>query len=158
MDNSRDYSKLIQQYLLFMYNLREAFSRHQPEIWSMLRERGYDLLSDPYGRFFNTILVLGNMERCTMSDVAEYFNLSPATATGLIDKMVGMKLVKRINSPEDRRVVLIILDEIGNVIFEKAQEFQRMNVQSMFEDFSNEELEKAIQMMEKINRSTAFKK
>ncbi|MCX5697257.1 MAG: MarR family transcriptional regulator [Candidatus Omnitrophica bacterium] len=51
-----------------------------------------------------------------MSNLAHYLNISPASTTGLIDRLIARKLVVRKNDAEDRRIVRIDLTPKGKSI------------------------------------------
>jgi DNA-binding MarR family transcriptional regulator len=64
----------------------------------------------------------GRQECCTMSGLADAICLSLSSATGLIDRLVGKKLIKRDRSSEDRRVVQVELTEQGRELHEETME------------------------------------
>ncbi len=63
---------------------------------------------------------VGRQECCPMSGLADMICLSLSSATGLIDRLVSKKLVKRDRSSEDRRVVQVELTEQGRELNEEA--------------------------------------
>lgn len=63
---------------------------------------------------------VGRQECCPMSGLADAICLSLSSATGLIDRLVGKKLIKRDRSSEDRRVVQVELTEQGRELNEEA--------------------------------------
>lgn len=65
---------------------------------------------------------VGRQDCCPMSGLADAICLSLSSATGLIDRLVGKKLVKRDRSSEDRRVVQVELTEQGRALNEEAME------------------------------------
>ena len=65
---------------------------------------------------------VGRQDCCPMSGLADAICLSLSSATGLIDRLVGKKLVKRDRSSEDRRVVQVELTEQGKALNEEAMQ------------------------------------
>jgi DNA-binding MarR family transcriptional regulator len=63
---------------------------------------------------------VGRQDCCPMSGLADAICLSLSSATGLIDRLVSKKLVKRDRSSEDRRVVQVELTEQGRELNEEA--------------------------------------
>ena len=63
---------------------------------------------------------VGRQDCCPMSGLADMICLSLSSATGLIDRLVSKKLVKRDRSSEDRRVVQVELTEEGRELHEEA--------------------------------------
>ncbi len=62
----------------------------------------------------------GRQEGCTMSGLADAICLSLSSATGLIDRLVDKKLIKRDRSSADRRVVQVVLTDEGRELHEEA--------------------------------------
>jgi DNA-binding MarR family transcriptional regulator len=53
--------------------------------------------------------MIGQKGEVIMRDIAEYLDVPYSTATGIVDKLVNKKILKRINSDTDRRTVKISL-------------------------------------------------
>jgi DNA-binding MarR family transcriptional regulator len=65
---------------------------------------------------FSQVMVLQTLHRARemrMTELADFLGLSKANATGLIDRLVARKLVKRERSETDRRVVQVSLTPEG---------------------------------------------
>jgi DNA-binding MarR family transcriptional regulator len=75
--------------------------------------RAHGELSDAqYGLLFNLV----SHEALPTSELACMANLSPATATGMLDGLVAAGLVQRTRSERDRRVVLTSLTAHGRAL------------------------------------------
>ncbi len=72
-----------------------------------------------------SLIILKKHKVVQMSDVADNFRISMPTATVLLDKLVLMKLVKRIHDPKDRRVVKVTLTDRGEMLM--TEELKRKN-------------------------------
>lgn len=59
------------------------------------------------------LLLLYREKQVNMSRIAEYVNVPLNTATGIVDRMERRSWVYRQRSPEDKRVVTIVLAEEG---------------------------------------------
>jgi len=88
---------------------------------------------------------------CPMSGLADMICLSLSSATGLIDRLVSKKLVKRDRSSEDRRVVQVELTEQGRELNEEAMagpvEFSR----GLLKGLNADEQESLIALFRKIS-------
>ncbi len=51
--------------------------------------------------------------QCRMSELAKALGFTMSAVTAIIDKMIGLKLVKRERSSQDRRVVKVLMLEKG---------------------------------------------
>jgi DNA-binding MarR family transcriptional regulator len=93
----------------------------------------------------------GRQECCTMSGLADAICLSLSSATGLIDRLVGKKLIKRDRSSEDRRVVQVELTEQGRELNEEAMagpvEFSR----GLLKGLNAEEQDSLVTLFSKIS-------
>lgn len=153
---SADYSRITKAFLIFLSNIRELFAKTTPEIWNLIDKQGFSIQKDPFGKYYNCIVFVGNQTCCTMTEFADFFNLSPGTATGIIDKLVFRNLLTRKDNPADRRKVEIVLAELGQLIYDKAQEFEREQVRSLLTLLTEDEIQIATSIMQKLNQSSLF--
>jgi DNA-binding MarR family transcriptional regulator len=78
---------------------------------AMLREEGVTPLQ------IMTLKTLKEQDKkCKMSELAEMRYLTPAAATGIVDKLVHLGMVERSFDEHDRRLVLLSLTERGKQI------------------------------------------
>ena len=93
----------------------------------------------------------GRQECCTMSGLADAICLSLSSATGLIDRLVGKKLIKRDRSSEDRRVVQVELTDEGRELNEESMagpvEFSR----GLLKGLNAEEQDSLVTLFSKIS-------
>lgn len=65
----------------------------------------------------NVLNSIGDQAPCTMTQVADQAVLSLSSITLIVDKLVALKLVCRVRSENDRRVVYAELTEEGKKIY-----------------------------------------
>ena len=94
---------------------------------------------------------VGRQDCCPMSGLADAICLSLSSATGLIDRLVGKKLVKRDRSTEDRRVVQVELTEEGRELHEEAMEAPVEFSRQMLKSLNAEEQESLLGLFGKIS-------
>ncbi len=68
------------------------------------------------------IKIIGDMSPVKVSDIARRMYIHPATAVGILDRLESRKLVKRIRSKDDRRVVTVTLTDEGKKLVMKSPE------------------------------------
>lgn len=56
---------------------------------------------------------IGELGRCTMSDLKRDFDVTTGAITGLVDRLEALALVRRVPSQDDRRVVYLELTPAG---------------------------------------------
>ena len=103
------------------------------------------------------LLLLKINNKMKMNQIASCLKIHVSTATGLLDRLIKRKLVKRETSDEDRRVVLCSLTEAGLKITDSMWYVVLENAHSVSAFVSMEELDiigSAIDILQKawINR------
>lgn len=68
-----------------------------------------------------------------MSDLASDLSVTLATATGLVDRMVERDMVTRESQPDDRRVVLCRLSELGQKRISRIWESARSRIRELLQ-------------------------
>ena len=102
--------------------------------------RAHGELSDAqYGLLFNLV----DHEPLPTSELACLANLSPATATGMLDGLVAAGLVERIRSERDRRVVLTSLTKHGRALVDARHAAYAPRFAAALAEFSDDELRTA---------------
>jgi DNA-binding MarR family transcriptional regulator len=72
-----------------------------------------------------------------MGALAHNLQVTLATATGLVDRLVERGMVSREGQPDDRRVVLCILSAEGQKTVSRIWETARNNTRRMLENLDN---------------------
>jgi MarR family transcriptional regulator, organic hydroperoxide resistance regulator len=85
-----------------------------------------------------------------MSELSTQFDLSPSTVTGIVDRMVHFKLLKRIVPEEDRRAVELELDYKGNKIYHKSADIFEKRIFKMLTVLSEEEQKQLFTILKKV--------
>ncbi len=104
------------------------------------------------------LLFLYRKGESNMSQVAEYLNTPLNTATGIITRMENKKMVSRNRNPEDKRVVTIILTDIGKQQISEIIKNAAFYGQRLMNDLTQDEikvfmnvLDKVIKMLREVN-------
>lgn len=94
---------------------------------------------------------VGKFQPCTMSELAERTRLSMSTMTGIVDKLVAGKLVRRYRSDADRRVVNVKLTARGMEIYEMEVKNHLELAKAMLNALPEPEQLQLIALLKKIN-------
>ena len=86
-------------------------------------------------------LTMIESEQTTLGDVARRLMVTPAVVTGLIDRLERRGYVRRINSTDDRRRVLLALTDEGRAAAEAVSSSLRQEIASALGGFSLSDLE-----------------
>lgn len=90
-------------------------------------------------------------EAITSKEISDAMNVSSARMTVLLQKMEGEGLIRKDNSPNDARSILVSLTEKGR---EKALEVERYHyefIEEILTEYTLEDLELLFQQLEKIH-------
>lgn len=104
-------------------------------------------LSLPQLKVLNTI---GDRGSCTMSEIAKEANLSLSSITLIVDKLVKLKLVVRLRTEADRRIVYAKLTPQGQKIYQVQLDHIQSIVRKMLGALSSEEQESFLNIFQKI--------
>lgn len=89
-----------------------------------------------------------------MKDVAQYFNIKLSTLTSTIDKAEKARILKRINSTEDRRVVYLDTTKKGRDLFEQYDQELRGIATRIQQDMDEATFKLFVEGMEVFNKVT----
>ncbi|OIU70766.1 MarR family winged helix-turn-helix transcriptional regulator [Rossellomorea aquimaris] len=112
-------------------------------ISSIIKQKGREILSQytltpPQFIALQWLFEYGDM---TIGDLSNKMYLACSTTTDLVDRMEKNELVERVKDENDRRVVRIHMLKEGERIIEEVIEKRQNYLQSVLEDFSQEEVE-----------------
>jgi DNA-binding MarR family transcriptional regulator len=71
---------------------------------------------------FSMMMQMYHRGACGMSEVSERFEISPAAASQLVDKLVHSGLIQREEDPHDRRAKLLNLTDKGRELIQRGIE------------------------------------
>jgi DNA-binding MarR family transcriptional regulator len=109
--------------------------------------REHGALSDAQ---YSLLFGLRGHRELSLSELAFAAELSPASATEMLDSLVVSGLVRRERSARDRRVVLISLTDRGNQLIEERRARYEPLWRAALSDFSDEELRTAAAVLDRM--------
>lgn len=113
-----------------------------------LRKRGIKGLSMTE---IHTIEAIGTESNKTMSDVAEYLEITMGTLTTMVTKLEKKGYATRSKAPNDRRVVIASLTPKGEAIEKIHREFHDEMIDHMMADLKLDEDKALLRALENIN-------
>lgn len=106
-------------------------------------KRFVNLLSEGESLSQNQLILLLQLEingGMKATDIADFFNVTPGAVTSMCDKLEKLNLVQRVRKSEDRRVVKMVLTNIGrdkvHEIFLKFQQEKLTNIAKVLMDIN----------------------
>lgn len=88
---------------------------------------------------FSLLMQMYHRGACGMSQVSERFEITPAAASQLVDKLVQSGYVQRVEDPHDRRAKLLNLTDKGRELIQQGIEERYLWVDELSAKLSAEE-------------------
>lgn len=97
--------------------------------------------------------VLNTDKPLKMKSIAKILKISLPAVTGLVSRLVAMKLAKRIYNQRDRRVIFIALTPKGKRIIEQTREARKKIISEIFGVLSEGERQTYLGILQKIKKA-----
>jgi DNA-binding MarR family transcriptional regulator len=97
-----------------------------------------------------TMVTIARCKQCTMSELGRITGYPTSALTGIIDRLIGKKLVVRVRDNQDRRIVHVSLTPSGVRLADKLRDRILTHTARVLEMVGAAEREKMIQTVEKI--------
>ena len=101
---------------------------------------------------FSVLEVLYFKEKQTIQQIGKSILISSGSMTYVIDKLEQKGFIKRIDCPDDRRVIHVVLTENGMNLMEKVMPKHRELIHSMFEDLTDDESHTMVKLLKKVSK------
>ena len=89
-------------------------------------------------------------QMCKMSDLATVRFLTPAAATGIVDRLIHLGLVERKSDENDRRVILLALTHQGETAVSAVESKVQAMMKRFYEGISKKDREASLRMFRKL--------
>lgn len=127
-------------------------------IFSYIDEFKFLMFPDKWSSIFleyskNEIMVLLFLYRsktANMTEISKYINAPLNTTTGVVGRLEKKKIVERVRSKEDRRIVEIVLTSSGNEFINKEMKNVFGFVKAIYEKLTEEERITALSIFRKV--------
>ena len=114
-----------------------------------------DRLDITYPQYL-VMLVLWEKEGITVNEIGERLILNTNTITPLLKRMESMDLIKRTQSKEDQRRVVVTLTDVGKLMKEKAVDIPLRLLEKLKIDPSQTNTEDAIKLKDQLHQLIAL--
>ncbi|MEO1434002.1 MAG: MarR family winged helix-turn-helix transcriptional regulator [Bacteroidota bacterium] len=98
------------------------------------------------------IAFVGDQQKAIMKEIADHLDVPMSTATGIVDKLVQKKIVKRAYSETDRRTVQILLDEEGDSVYNELNNMRLDMSNRILAELESYESDQFIRLIEKVTQ------
>lgn len=127
--------------LIFLYTESRRLTKEQA--------RSHDLT----GPQLTVIKLLSGIGELSLTELSESMQTRNSTVTGIIDRMEGADLVKRVRSEEDRRVVKIRLTPKGRTLAKNVPIEPMALFRQALETLSPQEARTLLKLLSKLERT-----
>jgi DNA-binding MarR family transcriptional regulator len=87
---------------------------------------------------------------CTMNELAKAMQSRGSTASGLVDRMTTLRLVRRVRSREDRRVVHASITPKGKRVVDQINRHRQRMVVEMFRPLTVQDRQRHLEIIGKL--------
>lgn len=87
---------------------------------------------------------------CTVSELAEWLDVTSATVTGITNKLAAQGFISRSRENRDRRVVKVGITEAGLTALSEVEKIRRARVAEVLSTLSSEDLQKLAEIADKL--------
>jgi len=138
----------------FSEELAQAITYIQRLASSMLKRRADALIQ---GKItfpqYVALEVLDSPKPLKMKSIAKALRISLPAVTGLVSRLVAMKMVKRVYDRSDRRVIFIVLTVKGKKIIEQTRTARKKIIAEIFNVLTESERRTYLGILQKIKRA-----
>ena len=86
----------------------------------------------------------------TTTDIAEQLGISSSATTQIVNGLVKSRIIRRMNSPRDRRKVLLYITNHGQALLEKTKLALQERLTELLTPLTNAELEELTRLQKKM--------
>ncbi len=113
-----------------------------------------------YGHPLNHLEVLDlvfKKKEVPMKEIAKWLNITPPSASSIVDGLVKKKLVKRKIDKKDRRITIVSLDERASKMFTSFEQKRNLIFEKMFNSLEEEDKNNLARILIKIINNQKIK-
>jgi DNA-binding MarR family transcriptional regulator len=99
---------------------------------------------------FLVLDLIAESDTCNMKVIVESFSLPASTATGIVDRLVGKKYVKRGQSTSDRRVVTLRITPRGKQVYDRFRSGALTQMEESLSHLTENEIETLLDLVRKL--------
>jgi MarR family transcriptional regulator, organic hydroperoxide resistance regulator len=88
---------------------------------------------------FGLLYCLCHRGQTTMTTLSQEMHLTHGASTGMVDRLIKLKLVERMRSETDRRVVYVSITERGQELIERMRVRRHAILKNIIKSLTNEE-------------------
>jgi DNA-binding MarR family transcriptional regulator len=140
MTNSPQFTQTIRSWM-------DIFMHHSMRGWGLFAKSvGLSMAQ------FSILLQLHHKGACGMSEISERFEITPAAASQLVEKLVQGNFISRYEDPQDRRAKVLDITDKGRELLQQGIEERYRWMEQLSERMTEEEREQVSESLDILTR------
>jgi len=140
MTNSPQFTQTIRSWM-------DIFMHHSMRGWGLFAKSvGLSMAQ------FSILLQLHHKGACGMSEISERFEITPAAASQLVEKLVQGNFISRYEDPQDRRAKVLDITDKGRELLQQGIEERYRWMEQLSERMTEEEREQVSASLDILTR------
>lgn len=123
-------------------------------IEKQIRDNGMEGLIPSHGNILTNLY--DYQDKMTMKEIARRIGRDKSTVTSLVNKLVELGYLSKVNSKKDRRTVFLELTEKGSYMEEKYRKISEEVISRAYNGFTEKEKEEFLRLLKKLNNNFDF--
>ena len=99
------------------------------------------------------LFVIGHAQSLGIGQLARHLSITPGAATQLVDPLVEMNYVQKLQDTQDRRTTNLELSDEGKTFLDSLRQHKTAKVTKIMQALNNQELQTLMMLLEKITKS-----
>ncbi len=96
------------------------------------------------------LYLVAHTDILNISDTAAFLGVSPAAASKAVDKLVRRRLLRRVETQQDRRISHLLLTETSRKLMEAYKAARDQMADAVFSQFSEDELRRTSEVLDRL--------
>lgn len=96
------------------------------------------------------LALINKHEGITQKELSKFNFVTPATITGMLNKLEANHYVYRVPDETDKRIMRVYLTPEGKNLADMGEKFMKSMIDQLFDGFSDEELQNLLAMAKKL--------
>jgi len=93
-------------------------------------------------------------EKCTMGEIAHYMEITPSAISQIVTRLEKENYLKRDINPNNRREVVVMLDEFGHVYYQRDEQINELIINKIYSKMPVEDLEQLRNLIQRLYQIT----
>jgi DNA-binding MarR family transcriptional regulator len=125
------------------------------QLFKSIHQRSYHKMENKnlYPGQPRLLSLIRSHEGITQKELSKLTFVTPATITGMLNKLEANHYLYRIPDEEDKRIMRVYLTPEGKSLSEKGEAFMSSMIDQLFDGFSDEELQTFLALTKKLKNN-----